>query len=452
MRVCPPWLLRALLGVFLASLAARPATAEAPKIDRDTDLDKYVKKADNSFAWKLLRTREAAGAKIYDIEMTSQTWHDIVWKHDLQVFVPAGVKPGSTLFLWNQGGKPGLQSTFLALDFAKKMKAPVCFLFGIPNQPLFGGKKEDALIAETFVRYLETKDPSWPLLFPMTKSLVKAMDALQAFAKGEWKVEVKKFVVAGASKRGWTTWLTGVVDPRVKAIIPMVIDTLNMQKQLAHQKQSYGGYSAMIRDYTLRDLTPPPKTPEGDRLWHMVDPWIYRDRLTMPKLILNGTNDPYWTQDALNIYWDDLKGDRWISYVPNAGHGLAQKNADGTTNLDRAGDIIAAFSRAYLFDKPFPRLTWKHDDLGDNARVAVAYDTRPTAVRVWKASAPTPDFRKATWTSTEVEAGKGRASATVAPPAKGYTVFFLECEFEADGLKFYLSTQMRILGKAAKKE
>ena len=59
-------------------------------------LDKYVKKADNSFAWKLVRTRETAQAKIYDIELTSQTWHGIVWKHDLQVFVPAGAKPGST--------------------------------------------------------------------------------------------------------------------------------------------------------------------------------------------------------------------------------------------------------------------------------------------------------------------------------------------------------------------
>ena len=37
-------------------------------------------------------------------------------------------------------------------------------------------------------------------------------------------------------------------------------------------------------------------------------PWVYRDKLTMPKLILNGTNDPYWTLDALNLYWDDLNG------------------------------------------------------------------------------------------------------------------------------------------------
>ena len=51
-----------------------------------------------------------------------------------------------------------------------------------------------------------------------------------------------------------------------------------------------------------------------------------------------------------------------------------------------------------------------------------------------------------------MEFAKGKASATVAPPATGYAVFFLECEFESDGLKYDLSTQMRIIGKAAKKE
>jgi PhoPQ-activated pathogenicity-related protein len=216
--------------------------------------------------------------------------------------------------------------------------------------------------------------------------------------------------------------------------------------------KSYGAYSGMIGDYTSRKLAPPPKTPEGERLWRMVDPWVYRDRLTMPKLIINGTNDPYWTQDALNLYWDDLKGDKWIAYIPNAGHGLAQKEADGTTNLDRTGNVIAAFSRAYIFDKPFPKLTWKHDDLGDKPRVAVHYDTKPTAVRLWKASAPTLDFRKATWQSSEVAFGKGNASTAVAPPATGYSVFFLECEFETDGLKYDLTTQLRIVGRALPKK
>src|SRR5207244_4278406 len=128
---------------------------------------------------------------------------------------------------------------------AKKMQAPVAFLYGIPNQPLFGeqkgqGLREDALIAETFVRYLSTKDESWPLLFPMVKSLVKAMDALQEFAQREWGVRIEGFIVSGASKRGWTTWLTAAADARVIAIAPLVIDTLNMKEQLPHQLKSYG--------------------------------------------------------------------------------------------------------------------------------------------------------------------------------------------------------------------
>src|SRR5262249_10139535 len=149
---------------------------------------------------------------------------------DLLVVVPPKATPKATMLLWNTGGKPSPTSIALAFDLAGKIKAPVAFLYGIPNQPLLGNKKEDALIAETFVRYLKTGDASWPLLFPMAKSLARAMDALQEFARQEWKAEVRSFVVTGGSKRGWTTWLTAVADPRVKAIAPLVIDTLNMKK------------------------------------------------------------------------------------------------------------------------------------------------------------------------------------------------------------------------------
>jgi PhoPQ-activated pathogenicity-related protein len=367
------------------------------------------------------------------------------------VVVPKGVTPRPTLFLWNQGGKPGLASTAMAFDLATKMQAPVAFLFGIPNQPLLDGKREDALIAETFVRYLKTKDDGWPLLFPMVKSLVKAMDALQAFAKQEWKAEVKDFVVSGGSKRGWTTWLTGASDRRVKAIIPVVIDTLNMHKQMAYQKESYGAYSAMIRDYTERGLVPMPDTEDARKLWAWVDPWAYRSRLTMPKLILNGTNDPYWTQDALNLYWDDLQGDKWVCYVPNAGHNLQQKLPDGRVDTSRALSILAAFGRAYIHDRPLPRLSWRHTDAGGKFQLSVTSDVTPKAVRLWSADAPTRDFRKATWKNQTLKAGRS-LTAQVEAPARGCRVFLAECEYEQDGLRYTLCTQLRIVGTPGKKE
>src|SRR5258705_3204885 len=99
----------------------------------------------------------------------------------------------------------------------------------VPNQPLYNGKSEDALIAYTLDQYLKTGDETWPLLFPMAKSAIRGMDAVQAPAEKEFNQRIEKFVVAGASKRGWTTWLTGAVDPRVKAIEPIVIAMLNMK-------------------------------------------------------------------------------------------------------------------------------------------------------------------------------------------------------------------------------
>ncbi len=428
----------ALLGTAVVGGAAR------------ADLAGYVKRAEPKYAWKLERNRDESDGKVYTLSLVSQVWQGTTWKHDLQLFVPRKSQPGATLFLLNTGGKPSLASNFLAWALAKRMQAPVAVLFGIPNQPLLGKLTEDALIAETFVRYFKTKDEDWPLLLPMVKSLVKAMDALQQFARKELKAEVKQFIVSGGSKRGWTSWLTAAADPRVKAIAPMVIDTLNMEKQLPHQLRSYGAYSVMIKDYTSRGLVEGPKTPEAKKLWSLVDPWAYRDRLTMPKLILNGTNDPYWTQDALNLYWDGLKGDKWVCYVPNAGHNLRQKGLPLGADLARASGTLAAFARSQIEGKPFPKLTWKHSETGGKYRLDVTSDPAPKTARLWLADAPTRDFRKATWKEQEVKLDRGKVSGTVEAPEKGCRVFFIECEYEKDSLRYYLSTQLRIVGTPQK--
>lgn len=75
----------------------------------------------------------------------------------------------------------------------------------------------------------------------MVKAVVKTMDAVQQFAGTLKNVpEITGFVVAGASKRGWTTWLTPAVDKRVIAIIPIVLDVLNLVKNINHHWQAYG--------------------------------------------------------------------------------------------------------------------------------------------------------------------------------------------------------------------
>jgi hypothetical protein len=65
----------------------------------------------------------------------------------------------------------------------------------------------------------------------MTKSGVKALDTMDNFMKSTTGVkaldaighansgghELTRFVIAGASKRGWTTWTLASVEPRVIA-------------------------------------------------------------------------------------------------------------------------------------------------------------------------------------------------------------------------------------------
>ena len=410
------------------------------------DLQKYVGKPEAAFEWKLKSKidGEQSGDRIYDFQFVSQIWQGNKWQHQLQVYLPRSVAPNSTMFLWVTGGSARAEYVALGMELARKIRAPVAFLYHVPNQPLLEGNlREDDLIAETFVRYLKTKDENWPLLFPMVKSVIKAMDVLQAFGKKEWSEPIDKFIVAGASKRGWTTWLTAAVDQRIKAIAPIVIDTLNMGEQMPRQLQAFGAYSSRLAPYSSRGLLPIPETTEGQRLLSMVDPCVYRDKLTMPKLIINGTNDFDWATDALNLYWNGIPPDKWVLYVPNAGHNLRRQDRPQPDQLNDLINGLAAFSRHQIDGIPMPKLSWKHESVNDKLRLTIAATPAPIGARLWIAQTVTTDFRTAKWSQQAVNASNGKIVGEVTPPDTGHLAFFGELDYEIDGLPYHLSTQMR---------
>ena len=264
-----------------SSRLARPPSRVAR-----ADLDAYVKKADPSFAWSQTGAASTAAGVITSIKLTSQEWQGITWTHDLRVYEPREIVHPDAMLLFITGGDTAAR--LLKTTTSKRLAWPsiaaqrVAVLPQVPNQPLLGGKTEDELIAETFVRYIQTKDENWPLLFPMVKSAVRAMDAVQAWSRQNGK-PVARFVVTGGSKRGWTTWLTGAVDDRVIAIAPMVIVMLNLGPQGPNQLKVWGQYSEQIHDYVERGLMEKVATPTGTNLWKMVDPFTYRERLSSPR-------------------------------------------------------------------------------------------------------------------------------------------------------------------------
>ena len=411
------------------------------------DLQRYVDKPEPAFEWQVKSKigREQSGDRIYDLQFVSQIWRGEKWRHQLQVYRPADATPSNKMLLWVTGGSASAQTNALGLELARKIKAPVAFVYHIPNQPLLEGKlSEDDLIAETFVRYLKSGDDNWPLPLPMVKSVVKAMDVLQAFSKQEWNASVDQFVVAGASKRGWTTWLTAAVDRRVAAIAPVVIDVLNMRAQMSRQIEAFGAYSARLIAYSSRGLLPIPETPAGKKLLDMVDPWAYRDRLTMPKFIINGTNDFYWATDALNLYWDGIPNDKWVLYIPNAGHNLRRQDRPPQEQLNDLITGLAAFTRHQINGTAMPSLRWRHENADGKLRLIIDATPAPRSALLWVARSPSSDFRTIEWRQENLRVADGRVIGEVTRPEQGRVAFFGELEYEIDGLSYTLSTQMRL--------
>jgi PhoPQ-activated pathogenicity-related protein len=404
----------------------------------------YVAQKDDAFSWqKVSSDRSPLGVTFHELRLTSQRWKGMVWRHTLLIAQPPKVATDLALLVIAGGetdsrGDP--QSRLLTSAAAIQLQALVAVLYAVPNQPLFDGLVEDDLIAHTFVKFLETGDLQWAALLPMTKSAVKAMDAVQQFAQKELNLTVNGFVVTGASKRGWTTWLTAVADPqRVKGIAPMVYDNLNIPAQMRHQREVFGGYSEQISEYTQRGLTDLADTEKARPLVQLIDPYAYLDRLTMPKLIINGTNDRYWALDAANFYFDDLRGEKYILYVPNSGHGLE--------DVGRVVRAVMAFFDYLAQRLTFPKLQWTWTPKDGGMTLTVRSDPMPKQVLLWRATAPTKDFRDAKWESQELTATDGAFLFTLTPPEKGYAAAFAELVYEGNNRTYSLCTTIRIVGK-----
>jgi PhoPQ-activated pathogenicity-related protein len=416
------------MAVLLA-VAAHPGAASA-------GLDEYVKKPDSAYAWTKTASQSLPAGTISTLALTSQVWQGITWKHELSVYEPRELKFKDAMLLFITGGDHNSKQSDgdhkQAFLLAHLCGARVGVLRQVPNQPLFEGKTEDTLIAETFVRYLNTGDEDWPLLFPMTKSAVRAMDALQAFGKQEGK-PVARFIVTGGSKRGWTTWLTGAVDDRVVAIAPMVIVMLNLDKQGPNQLKVWGKYSEQIHDYVERGLMEKTGSREGTKLWEMVDPYTYRSRLTKPKLLINGANDRYWTLNALDFYWDGLEGPKYLIELPNAGHGLDQ-------NREWALAGLGAFFRHTIGGQPMPKLSWSFvRGAGGESSLTIRANPAPIAARLWSAKSESRDFRESHWESAPLKASE-TISRYIPKVADGQLAVFGELEYMIDGLTYHLTT------------
>jgi PhoPQ-activated pathogenicity-related protein len=447
LAVCLTWLLLCFIV---------PARGAEPPSGGKTPLDDYIAKPDPTYSWKVVNTIPGEGFTAFIVDMKSQTWRATpevnrpAWRHWLTIIKPDVVKH-DTAFLRIGGGKNGEQAPErLNIDHVLMAKATgtvIADLGMVPNQPLiFNGdgqpRSEDDLIAYCQIKFMDTGDPTWLPRLPMVKSAVRAMDTVTALLASEQggKSAVKKFVVAGGSKRGWTTWLTGAVDGRVVAIIPIVIDVVNVKVCKMNHYAAYGFWAPAVGDYTRHKVHERFDTSQYAEMLKIVDPYSYRDRLTLPKFIMNASGDQFFPPDSSKFYFDDLKGVKYLRYVPNVNHSL--KGSD-------AAQSILTFYQAILNGSALPRYSWKVQSDGS---IRVEAEDKPIEVNLWQATNPKardfrlvsigPAYRK----SPLASAGDGVYVARVEKPPEGWTAFFVELIFPSGGPTPYkFTTQVHIV-------
>ena len=392
-------------------------------------LHEYASAKDGVFDVQVLGRECGEGAEVITCRVQSLKWQGVVWQHLLQIIRP-GVErhPGKAVLLIAGGSEPSemlgvrrRQCGGWIAQYANKLGMTVAVLKHVPNQPLFGDLREDALVIGSFQKFIAGggEDISLPLLMPMTKACMRGMDAVDQICTQLYGETKNQFIVSGVSKRGWTAYLAAAADPRVVGIVPASIDFLNLQPQMHQQLATFGKYSDMIQFYIDCGVLQQQPRAACAKLWSMIDPYTYRGLLGIPKLLVLGTNDPLWTTDAANLYAPGLEGQTLLHYVPNGKHRLGYS----------AMSSMVSFAQLVFSSRELPGMQWTLE--GD--KLGLIFSHRVKQLKLFTAKSEARDLREARWTSQTMPCADGWHAVVNLPSVRfGYRGAFVQALFQPE--------------------
>lgn len=366
------------------------------------------------------------------------------WSHRVEILTPDHPQPGPALLVINNGirGADGAApmrvaddlSAGLLEELSRRLGMAVVSIADVPDQPLrLPGddryRVEDDLVALSWRGFLDAPQDKahWPLHLPMAQAATRAMD----LAGQELPPSLRpSFVVTGASKRAWAAWLLPLVDDRVSHLLPFVMD-MHWEALAPHIQRSYGQrWPIALLPYSQHGITARLGSPGFRALMQGSDPYSYlggplRERLALPKYLVNASGDDFFTPDATQFYLHALSGETTLRMAPNSDH-------QGIRTVMESSLLPAL--RRWRSGLSLPQLQsgWRAD--GGAGSLRVRSSEVPVEMVLWTAHNPDDrDFRYACgvrYQAQPLEIAAGRDWAVpLQPVQRGWSTSFVELRY-----------------------
>ncbi|EAS1108073.1 PhoPQ-regulated protein [Salmonella enterica subsp. enterica serovar Infantis] len=414
--------------------------------------------------YSLLEKKQRPGVMLQRFNLNSQTWspQGVVsperWQNGVDIYIPDSAREKNALVVINNGsnnngsGTPVAPTNFNEEELSRiaiATRTVVISVSNVPNQVLSYQGVTTPLGEDNSVAY------SWKLFIGDTHKyqdaslhIPMAASVSQVFrlAKKELTQQnINKFIVTGASKRGWAAWLTALSDPDVGAVVPFAMDLLNTQKSLEHMYQSYGkNWPVAFYPYYNQGIDQQVGTDKFARLMRLEDPLTYLntdmgDRLKIDKYIINASGDDFYVPDNSHFYYGLLPGSKSLRVVPNSTH-------NGILSV--AEQSLITFVNRFQEKQKLPEITENVQSRGDGKKeLVVNFSEKPVAILQWTARNPAArDFRYACdikYNSVPVSlaTGDNTLSISLTTPDSGWQATYIEATF-TDG--YVATTQVYI--------
>jgi PhoPQ-activated pathogenicity-related protein len=93
------------------------------------------------------------------------------------------------------------------------------------------------------------------------------------------------------------------------------MDLLNIVENMHHMYRAFGGWTFAFSDYYALNFTARIDDPNMTAMTAIIDPYSYRDRLTMPKLVVDAGGDEFFMLDDNWFWWNDMQGELHLRMV-----------------------------------------------------------------------------------------------------------------------------------------